>query len=622
MILLGVGLSFIKFDYQKEEYSSVVMEVRDNYYIVSSSFEKLYIYEKDHPYEIGDILNIAGKKKELEFSNTESAFDFKDYLNKKGVYYQLYPERIDLKFKTPFRINAVKKSTLAKFNEETRGLIKQLVFGSSDYHETTSLLREMHLIRIASLSGLFLNIIFTFIQYIFIRIIKKEKYADLIGVIFLLIYSIFTFPRFVVVKYVFIRILRWINDYLLKKKFTYLEILSFSGIFFLLFDYHLGYQTSFLLSYILPFIILFFNGSFRKYKKKKKTILSLIVIYGALVPFILSFNNDLSPLSIVLQIVLAPFLIIYYFVSFIGVIGAPIQVFINGYTDYLYRIAKVLSVILIRIHAPPYPNYGVFIYELVYLFFLYELSIGNRDLYKLIGVAFLSVNALYLLPLKNQIVTTVSFINVGQGDSCLIQKGNTAIMIDTGGSSYQDIAKETLIPYLKKNRIYDIDLLITTHDDFDHSGGVDSLIANFKVKNYIKDYQYFPIVINGITLTNYNVYPEMWKEENDESLVLGFTIKDAQFLIMGDAPIKIEKQIIKDNPNLECDVLKAGHHGSRTSSCAEFIEKINPKESVISCGRNNKYGHPHQSVVSLLNRYNVKIRRTDIEGTIKYVFTF
>ena len=107
-----------------------------------------------------------------------------------------------------------------------------------------------------------------------------------------------------------------------------------------------------------------------------------------------------------------------------------------------------------------------------------------------------------------------------------------------------------------------------------------------------------------------------------KSLVLQFSVKNTNFVITGDAPIKIEKQIIKDNQKIECDILKVGHHGSKTSSSSEFITYLNPKEAVISCGRNNSYGHPHQEVINILKSKNIKIRRTDLEGTIRYSFLF
>ena len=87
---------------------------------------------------------------------------------------------------------------------------------------------------------------------------------------------------------------------------------------------------------------------------------------------------------------------------------------------------------------------------------------------------------------------------------------------------------------------------------------------------------------------------------------------------MGDAPKKIEHEIIRDNKKIPCDILKVGHHGSKTSTSDEFIRYLTPRVGVISCGRKNKYGHPNSEVIAILKRYHVKIRRTDLEGTITY----
>ena len=101
-------------------------------------------------------------------------------------------------------------------------------------------------------------------------------------------------------------------------------------------------------------------------------------------------------------------------------------------------------------------------------------------------------------------------------------------------------------------------------------------------------------------------------------MVIGFSLNKTSYLITGDAPIEVEKNIIKEFDNVPCDILKVGHHGSNTSTCDEFIKYLRPKEAVISCGKNNRYGHPKPKVLKILEDNNVKIRRTDLEGTIKY----
>jgi competence protein ComEC len=222
---------------------------------------------------------------------------------------------------------------------------------------------------------------------------------------------------------------------------------------------------------------------------------------------------------------------------------------------------------------------------------------------------------MHVVPIENQFTSSVSFINVGQGDSCLIRYKNYAVLIDTGGSIYKDIAQECLIPYFKKNRIYDIDLLITTHDDFDHNGAASSLINNFKVKKYITEKEDFPYKIGPILLSNLNQFD--YENDNDNSLVIHFKMGNKNYLIMGDASKAVENQIMEKYSNVPCDILKIGHHGSDTSTSEKFVSFVNPIEAIVSVG-DNKYGHPHKSVLDILKEANIKIRRTDIEGTITY----
>ena len=129
--------------------------------------------------------------------------------------------------------------------------------------------------------------------------------------------------------------------------------------------------------------------------------------------------------------------------------------------------------------------------------------------------------------------------------------------------------------------------------------------------------------MNSITFNNYNYYAkEGTTEENDKSLVIGFNVCRKDFLIMGDAPTYVEKEIIKHYDSIPCDILKVGHHGSNTSSCEEWIKYTNPDVAIISCGKNNRFGHPNQGVVTLLNKYQIKMRRTDLEGTITFSSMF
>ena len=616
--LLGVGLSFIRPSFNKKEYLSVVEEVKTNYYIVNSTFEKMYIYQREHNYEVGDILLIKGVKQEIADTSIESSFNFKNYLNNKGVYSQMYPSSIKVKFYTPFRLRKVKKEFLKKLDANSRALIGSFLFSMGSEEEIYEEMQSLHLNRLLSNSGFYLSSLFAVLGFFLSYLIKKDKIKDLVLIGLFIPMVLFSFPRFVVIKFVFVKFLRWINDHLLKKKFSYLEVISFSGIFFLLINYYYAYQTGFLLTYLIPISALFFMNSFKGMKSFAKRLLISGLILLEFIPFALLFYNEICPLSIIFQIVLAPFFVLYYFASIISFIGVPIYGFINNYGQFLLSFINVISKVNFAIYGMDMTAETIFIFEAIYFICIYYLSSRFKPMVHISLSLFIVANSIIFIPFKNVFIDQVSFINVGQGDATLIQRNSTAILIDTGGLNNLDVAKDSLIPFFKKNRIYNIDLLITTHEDFDHSGGVDSLIKNFTVHRYIKDYKSFPVNVGGITLNNYNIYPDLWNEENDRSLVIGFKTRRFNYLIMGDAPKKIEEKIIQDNNSLPCDILKVGHHGSNTSTSEKFIKYLSPKVSVISCGKKNKYGHPHKEVLAILNKYRIVIRRTDLEGTITY----
>ena len=220
-----------------------------------------------------------------------------------------------------------------------------------------------------------------------------------------------------------------------------------------------------------------------------------------------------------------------------------------------------------------------------------------------------------VVPLQEPLTNCVYFVNVGQGDSIIIKNKTHTVMIDTGGNKSFDMASETLIPFMNKKKITHIDALILTHDDFDHSGAKDSLIQNFTVKNVLTEKSQFPYQIGDLKIDNLNTFN--FEEENDKSLVLSLNFMNRKFLFTGDASVKTEEKIM-EKYDVDCDILKVGHHGSSTSSSEKFIKATSPEEAIISCGAKNSYGHPNQEIIDRLNKYNVKIRRTDKEGTICY----
>ena len=231
----------------------------------------------------------------------------------------------------------------------------------------------------------------------------------------------------------------------------------------------------------------------------------------------------------------------------------------------------------------------------------------------------------------------ITFINVGQGDSTFIHlKHNKNILIDTGGVYNYHLSKN-IISYLKSLGIKKLDYLILTHGDFDHMGESINLVENFKVEKVIfncgpyndlekelikvldkKKIKYYSC-IKELNIDKNKLYFLQTKEydnENDNSNVIYTELDGYKFMFMGDASTTTEKEILNKYNLPDINVLKIGHHGSKTSSSKEFINEINPKYSIISVGKNNRYGHPNKEVLN--NLKNSKIYRTDQDGSIMF----
>ena len=213
--------------------------------------------------------------------------------------------------------------------------------------------------------------------------------------------------------------------------------------------------------------------------------------------------------------------------------------------------------------------------------------------------------------------TTITYINVGQGDSILITLPfhGGAMMIDAAGSLYTNIPERKILPVLKAKGYKTIDQLILTHADKDHAGGLQELADLVVIKQVITDKQAAMDYknIEFISLLAENDFGN----ENDNSIVLLSRIGALDYLFTGDASQAFENQLLSVYPNIKCDILKVGHHGSNSSSSALFLQTLRPRIAVISAGRNNRYGHPHDEVLARLADYQIKCFRTDLQGDIE-----
>ena len=617
-LLFGFLISSLQISYNsKNSYKGFVYTAKENYFLFNSGGERLYVSLKNHNYDIGDYLTITASKEELEFTTIESSFDFKSYLNKRGVFHSLKVKSVSVNFHNPIRVVARREKFLSNFNQEQRSIIGAMLFSDSDDSELTGNLKDLHLARFLSASGIFLGAFYSFFKSILSRHMK-DKYAEGISIGILSLYSIFTFPRFSILKMMLFLIARWINDHLLKKKFSYLTILSFIGIMCLCFNRYLARQDSFILGFLIPLISYLTRNIYKKHKIKRWFIRYLI-IYLFFLPFEMLYYNKVVILSLPIQIILTPLFILMAVLSLLCFFYVPIYPVLGILVNILKGITSFIKPLSFGILMPELNQVLVTLYFFIYILWLFYLSKGFVPIYRYLLIGEISILLLYSLPIKNYITNEVNFINVGQGDCTLIRNKNKVALIDTGGLSYMDVANESLIPYLRKKRIYKIDTVFITHYDADHYGALSSLAKTYHIDQVVDYTSSFPVKVGDITFNNYNYYAkEGTTEENDKSLVISFNICSKDFMVMGDAPSYIEKEIISHTNKIECDILKVGHHGSNTSTCEDWIKYLSPSEAIVSCGKNNKYGHPNKEVLNVLNKHHIKIRRTDLEGTIIY----
>lgn len=614
-VFLGVTISFIRISFTKNTYQGFVYQSKESYFLFNSGGERLYVKCQNNTYDIGDYLVIEGTKEDLSFTTIESSFDFKNYLNKRGVFKGLAIKNVKVKFHNPIRIQNRREKLLKNFNSETRSIIGAILFSDGDDSELSTNIRNLHLARFLSASGIFIHAFYLFFNRYLPRHMK-DKYSEFVSLGILSFYTIFTFPRFSVIKVMLFLIIKWINTYVLKNKVSYLSLLSTFGFFCLFLNPYLARQDSFILGFMIP-IIGYLTRHICKKHKIKRWFTKYLIIYLFFIPFEMMYYNRIVILSLPLQIILSPIFILIAIISLLCFFYVPLYPVANFLVGILKEVTNFFSPLSFGINVPALTQALVVVYFTLYLIWLIYLSKGYVPIHRFILLTMVSIITFYALPIKNSISNEVNFINVGQGDCTLIRNHNKVVLIDTGGLSYMDVANDSLVPFLRKKRIYQIDAVIITHYDYDHCGSLTSLNQSYPIKQVVDYTSSFPVKVGNLVFNNHNYYATS-NDENDKSLVLSFNICKKDFVIMGDAPSYVEKEIIKNEAEIKCDILKVGHHGSNTSTCEDWLKYLSPKEAIISCGKNNKYGHPNKEVVRLLNKYKIKIHRTDLEGTIVF----
>lgn len=610
-----------------KNFNSYVLDIEEDNYILFYKGIKVKVYEKGHNNLPGDIINIEFEKSNIDTKSYESDFNYKEYLYSSDIIYQGWGKTKEY-ITTTISINRIRlyytnylKDNLSK---DSYNYIMALVFGKNmledNISDSYSVLGISHIMAISGLHILFLFQIISFI------LLKLFNYYDRkIPLILLFLYICFIGFRVSALRAFLFLLLSELNKKG-KIKYTKLDILSISFIILILMNPYQIYQSGFILTFLVSFILIFIkrknneNKLFYQYK-------TYLIIYFSTFPFVINITNKISLISFILSPIFSSIICIIilplsYILTICPILDYGLKyiyIFINNYVLGISRYSLLLNVKSFNI-------YSIFIYYLIFILLIYFILKGKRIILGfslLISFLFIYINIDYINPFYK-----ITFIDCGQGDSCLIElpnkKGN--ILIDAYNS----------YDYIKNMGISKINYLILTHSDSDHIGDYKELINNLDI-----DYIYYPIyddkfntLLKGIksygissgysfNLDNikFNVLGPINKYDspNLNSIVIKFNIYNKKYLFTGDMEEKEEIDLInKYKKELDSDILKVGHHGSNSSSSINFLDYVKPTYSIISVGENNKYNLPDLEIVNRLKAFGI-VYQTNLCGNITII---
>ena len=362
----------------------------------------------------------------------------------------------------------------------------------------------------------------------------------------------------------------------------------------------------------------------------------ILYIFGTISLTFIFSNLLIIPLSTVITII-GLFIMICPLQIF-GFVEPLIELTINivGFFSNI-GISKIYCIIPNIKEIITYYVMSLYLYYMLRRDYIYKIKHFFRKYKKIIVLILLLCIGISFIYKNIPKDLYINFIDVGQGDSTLITtQFNKKILIDGGGSEFGstfDVGEKTLLPYLLKKKIHKLDYVIISHFDSDHVGGILTILEELNVKQvlipkqveYSENYNKFldivkkrnikvKIVGEGNTINiDKNTYLDiLWPEEkqitdnvlNNNSLIVRLCYKNFKMLFTGDIEEIAEQRLLQKYENTEkltADILKVAHHGSKSSSIAEFLEKVNPRIALIGVGKNNKFGHPNAGVLDRLN---------------------
>lgn len=558
------------------------------------------------------------------------------------------------------RLKEILKSNISKVikKEENKNLLIAMILGDTEdlSEELKTDFLDSNLYHILSVSGGQVSNIIIGITILF-RLLKiHKKIMDVLCIVILIEFMFLTGLTPSIIRACIMCIISLISG-LIIRRYDIANSLGISLLIILMNNPFVINSLSVLLSYF-GFLGIIVLGSFTIKEVNKviknnilRYILNIVIssvaaqififpiilyVFGTISLTFIFSNLLIIPLSTVITII-GLFILICPLPIF-GVVEQLIEITINIVRFFSnIGISKIYCIIPNIKEIIIYYIMSIYLYYMLRRDYIYKIKHFFRK-YKKIIVLILVISIGTLFIYKNIPKDLyINFIDVGQGDSTLITtQYNKKILIDGGGSEFGstfDVGEKTLLPYLLKKKIHKLDYVIISHFDSDHVGGILTILEELNVKQvlipkqveYSENYNEFLNIIkkrnikvkivgegNTINLDKNTYLDILWPEEkqitdnvlNNNSMIVRLCYKSFTMLFTGDIEEIAEQKLLQKYENTEkltADILKVAHHGSKSSSITEFLEKVNPKIAVIGVGKNNKFGHPNAGVLDRLS---------------------
>ena len=640
-IVLKFNIYITKYNLNTKSITGVVTNIKykDIMNIIevkTSLFEKVLVYDYDKlNINIGYKVKVEGTMSMPDKNSNFYLFNYNAYLKSINTHYIMKLDKLWILNKGN-ALYSLKRIIINRINKIDNPYLNTFILGDNS-KLTDGVLnsyRTNGISHLFALSGMHIGLIVLVLEFLLHKFNSKNKFIIIMVILF---YFFLTNYSKSIIRAGLLYIMLLLNKKYKFKLSTLKILILLLSISLIVNPYNL-YNTSFIFTYLVTISLVLNHRLINKYHNYfMKILMTSFIAFIVTIPIMINNYFSINLLGIFLNIIFVPLVSLIIFPSIIIVFIIPsLNNVLNLFVLILEKVSLFFSSIKLFNLTLCHINIVVFIIYYIVIAFVLIMLNKNNYTYLLIVIILIIIHTNYRLIDSNAYYIT---LDVKQGDSSILilpnNKGN--IMIDTGGGYNNDITNNILIPSLKSKKNKKLNYLIITHGDYDHMGEAINLVNNFKVEKVIfncgeyndlekkltkvldkKKIPYYSC-IKELNIDNNKLYFLQTKEyddENDNSNVIYTDINGYKFMFMGDAGVEKEKDIL-DNYNIsDVDVIKVGHHGSKTSSSEEFINEINPKYSIISVGKNNRYGHPNKEVLD--NLKDTKIYRTEEDGSIMF----